>query len=299
MNLINKIFEKFNLSFTWKGNQKKVIKNTIDGLQLNQEKQSIATIYQIQNLTVNRIEELACIDIPQDPNSLLKSAGQRFLVEQGIKQENFKNSVDKANLNEISNPQEVEKDWFLKWMEISQTVSREDVQNMLAKILSGEVKKSDSFSLRTLDILKNLSKQELALFQIFCDISYSLPGYGDALTCVISEPFGSPGQNGMISLGLSYPALTILQDAGLIQTDLNAWRKFQIPEMLKIPFMIGSTSYILRSTPETVSTQPQVTIVNFTSAGLELRSVLTIGSNSEYNSKFIEWINSKFKMIPQ
>lgn len=298
MNLIDKIFEKFNISFIWKGNQKKIVKQKGNGLQIQQEQNGVTNIFQIQNLTVTKIEELAGTDTPQDVSGLLRSAGQRFIAEQQTKQQNLKAIVAKADLAIITDPQQVDQDWFLKWMEISQTVSRENVQDILSKILSGEVKNSGSFSLRALDILKNLSKQELQLFQNFCDISYSIPELGNALTCVISEPFGNPGQNGMLSIGLSYPNLTILQDAGLIQTDLNAWRQFQIPGMVQIPFTIGSTPYTLGPTDETKEVQPQVKIINFTSAGLELRSVLNIETKPEYNSKFLEWVKNQWKMIP-
>jgi hypothetical protein len=298
MNLIDKIFEKLNTSFIWKGNSKKVVKQNGDGFQIQQEQNSVTNVFQIQNLTVANIEELAGTDTSQNINGLLKSAGRRFVAEQQTKQENLKAIVAKADLPLITNPQQVDQDWFLNWMEISKTVSRENVQDILAKILSGEVKKSGSFSLRALDILKNLSKQELQLFQIFCDISFSIPQLGDALTCVISEPFGNPGQNGMQSIGLSYSSLTILQDAGLIQADLNAWRQFQIPEIVRIPFTIGSTSYVLKLTDEIKSAQQKVKTINFTSAGLELRSVLSIGTKPEYDSKFLEWANNQWKMTP-
>ncbi|MDD4029705.1 MAG: DUF2806 domain-containing protein [Caldisericia bacterium] len=298
MNLIEKIFEKLNISFIWKGNSKKVVKQSGNGFQIQQEQNSVTNVFQIQNLTVTKIEELAGTDTPQDASGLLRSAGQRFIAEQQTKQENLKAIVAKADLAVITDPQQVDQDWFLKWMEISQTVSRENVQAILAKILSGEVKKAGSFSLRALDILKNLSKQELELFQIFCDISFSVPQIGDDLTCVISEPFGSPGQNGMQSIGLNYGNLAALQDAGLIQGDLNSWRQFHIPQMLQIPFTIGSTLYNLKTTDETTTTQPKIKILNFTSAGLELRSVLNIGTKTEYNSKFLEWVNGQWKMIP-
>ena len=157
MNFIEKIFDKFNISFVWKGNQKKLVKQNGDGLQVHQEQNGVTNIYQIQNLTVDNIEGFAGLDVPQDSENLLKNAGQRFLLEQRARQTNLKSIVDKAELRSITNPKEVNQDWFLKWMEISQGVSRENVQEILSKILSGEVKNSGSFSLRTLDILKNLN----------------------------------------------------------------------------------------------------------------------------------------------
>ena len=249
-------------------------------------------------MTISKIEELAGGDAPQDPNDLLRSAGQRFLSEQTTKQGNLKSIVDKAELTAVVNPNEVEQDWFLKWMEISQTVSRENVQGILAKILSGEVKNSGTFSLRTLEILKNLSKEELELFQKFCDISYHVSRVGNALTCVICEPYGSPGNNGLASLGLPYTNLTILQDAGLIQGDLNAWKQFQIPELLQLPFTLGSSSFTLLPTSETIASKPQIKVIHFTAVGLELRSVLSLGSNSEYNTKFLDWVKTNWQMIP-
>ena len=300
MNLIGSILEKLNISFIWKGNKKKVIKQNGGSLQVCQEQNSITNILQIQNLTVANIEELASIDVPQDSNALLQSAGKRFLAEQKIKQENLKTIVNVAELSNIPDPQQVNQDWFLKWMEISQTVSfnRENVQKMLAKILSGEVKKSESFSLRTLEILRNLSQEEINIFQKFCDISYSIPAIKDSLTCVICEPFGNPGDNGLISLDLSYHNLTLLQDAGLIKSDLNAWIEFMIPQFLQIPFNIGSEPLSLKTTEGIVESKPHVKIINFTTVGLELRSVLNLGSNSEYNLKFLEWVKDKWKMVP-
>lgn len=296
MTLFGKLFRKLNLSFIWKGNQKKIAKQTGTGLQIVQEQQGITNVYQIQHLTVNNIEELAGIDAPQDSINLVKSAGRRFLAEQTTKQENLKAIVDKADLASIDNPKEVEQDWFLKWMEISQTVSRENVQGILAKILSGEVENKGSFSLRTLEILKNLSKDELKLFQIFCDISYHVPMAGNALTCVICEPYGNPGSNALLPLGLSYSNLAILQDAGLIQGDLNSWRHFQIPQFFQWPFSIGSSSFVLKPIEAITPSQQEVKSINFTSVGLELRSVLDLGNNPEYNSKFLDWVKTKWKM---
>lgn len=297
MKLIEKIFDKLNISFTWKGNKKKVIKQSGNGLQVLQDNKGTTNVFNIQNLNVSKIEQLAGIDPTEDIDNLLKSAGQRFLAEQKTKQENLKTAVEKANLLEIDNPQDVNQDWFLKWMEISQTVSRENVQDLLSKILSGEVKKSGSFSIRALEILKNLNKEELILFQKFCDISYHVPGINNSLTAVISEPFGSPGNNGMSSLGLSYSALTILQDAGLIKSDLNSWREFYV-QTFQIPFFLGNTMFIFKQIEDIKETKKKIKIINFTNAGLELRSVMNIGNNKEYEDKFLSWIKDNFKLIP-
>ena len=297
MNLIEKIVDKVYITFAWKGNKKKVIKQTGQGLLVNQESQSTTNIYHIQNVNIASIQELAGASV-LDSSDVLKAAGQRFLVEQKTKQENLSAIVNKAELANIVEPHEIERDWFFKWMDIAQMVSREDIQEILAKILSKEVKNAEGFSLRTLEILKNLSKVELAIFQKFCDVSWSLPFMEGIPATVICAPYGNPGNNDLSILGLSYGNLTILQDAGLIQGDLNSWRVFKIPELFQIPFSIGSSLQQLQVTEECAPSNPQINVINFTTAGLELRSVLNLGSNPEYIAKFLEWIKNEWKMVP-
>ena len=139
MNILESIFGKFNLSFTWKGNKKKVVKQSGSGIQINQEQPSVTNVYNIQSLSVSNIEQLASIN-QLTPEGYLQSLTQRFLLEQSMKQDNFRAIVDKAELGQIEDAKDVDKDWFLKWMEVAQGVSKETVQQMLAKILSTEVK---------------------------------------------------------------------------------------------------------------------------------------------------------------
>ena len=300
MDLIGKIIKalKFRLSFVWKGNQKKIVRQSGNGLQIYHEQQGTTNIIQIENFNVSAIERIAGADIPSNPAMLLGAAGERFLAEQRIKQENLKTTVQRAELGVIENPQTVEKDWFMKWMEISQAVSRENMQELLARILAGEMRHGGSFSVRALDIVKNLSQKEVSLFQSFCDISYSIPQISGYDAWVICEPYGNPGNNGMLEIGLSYPNLTTLQDAGLIQGDLNAWKEFFVPAMFQVPFALGNHTIQLQPSAETNNDNPHINVINFTSAGLELRSVLNLGTNEGYNQKFLEWAESKWHMVP-
>ncbi|MDD3940659.1 MAG: DUF2806 domain-containing protein [Candidatus Pacebacteria bacterium] len=293
---LGQIFDKLHLSFTQKGNKNKKIRQEKGALQICQEQGGTMNVFQFQTLNVSNIKELAGFDIPQNAENLLKSAGQRFIAEQQIKQENLKNAIMDSHIEEIEEPNELDKDWFLKWMDIAQGVSKENIQKMLSKIISGEIKKTGAFSLRTLEVLKNLSKEELSIFQEFCNISYSIPQFRDALTCVICEPFGSPGDNSLEKFNLSYTNLTLLHDAGLIQKDLTTWREMKIPLLFNLPFTIGSENLRLVSSVDTVESTPRHKIINFTKAGLELRSILNLEKNDEYLKDFIEWAKNTYKM---
>jgi len=302
MHFLDKIIENFKLSFVWKSRDKKTVTQKGADTQLYQEKGAVATVNQFEGLTINNIQILAHSDNTQLSQDLMNVVAHRFLAEQAVKQRNFSETVNKANLSLIESPHEPEKDWLQKWVDVSQTISKEEVQNMLARILSGEVKNPNTFSLRTLDVIKNLSKNELEIFQVFCDISFNFSLSNADMLCVIHEPFsGSPGSNSLSSIGLSYSNLTVLQDAGLIQTDLTAWRELPIQIFYSVPFSIGSRHYVPKILPENPPTNDtdaklRMSVINFTAVGKEIHKVLNLGFNTEYDEKFVPWFKDKVKV---
>ena len=54
----------------------------------------------------------------------------------------------------------VDDDWLFRWRNSASTVSSEELQALWGRILAGEIKSPGSFSLRTLEFLKNLSHTE-------------------------------------------------------------------------------------------------------------------------------------------
>jgi len=55
-------------------------------------------------------------------------------------------------------------DWFIRFLEAAGNVNDEQMQELWAKILSGEVDNPGDFSLRSIDILKNMNKDEAICF---------------------------------------------------------------------------------------------------------------------------------------
>jgi len=54
----------------------------------------------------------------------------------------------------------VDPDWFKRWRESAQEVRSEELQRLWARTLAGEMKAPGTYSLRTLDFLRNLTKME-------------------------------------------------------------------------------------------------------------------------------------------
>lgn len=54
----------------------------------------------------------------------------------------------------------VDDDWIAKFFSIVEDISSEEMQLLWGKILAGEIKQPNSFSFRTLNVIRNLSKEE-------------------------------------------------------------------------------------------------------------------------------------------
>ena len=58
----------------------------------------------------------------------------------------------------------VDEDWTTRFFNIVEEISNEDMQALWGRILAGEVKQPKSYSLRTLELIRNLSKKEADTF---------------------------------------------------------------------------------------------------------------------------------------
>jgi hypothetical protein len=68
----------------------------------------------------------------------------------------------------------VDEDWILNWRENAGRVSNEDLQKLWGSVLAGEVKAPGTYSIRTLDFLRTLSKTEAE--QISLLATYAVEG---------------------------------------------------------------------------------------------------------------------------
>src|SRR5690606_25427708 len=64
----------------------------------------------------------------------------------------------------------LDEDWKTRFFNIAEDISNEEMQSLWGKILAGEIKQPKSYSLRTLELLKNLSKEEAEVFTKFAQL---------------------------------------------------------------------------------------------------------------------------------
>lgn len=103
----------------------------------------------------------------------------------------------------------IEDDWLLRWRDSAATSSSEKLQDLWGRILAGELKSPGSYSLRTVDFIKNLTQKEANKIQKLFSFLF--------LDSIIKrENTGSRFNNEYLDNELNYNFLSEMQSLGII-----------------------------------------------------------------------------------
>lgn len=145
-------------------------------------------------------------------------AEERVRLREDKRQENLEAIVGMAARempNDVSeNP--VDPDWTAEFFNKCQDVSNQQMQSMWARLLAGEVVKPGSFSLRTLALVRTLTKEDADLFTRFCSMLWMIPNLG-------LRPIIVPSADGIKSIPgiqLSFDDFVRLDSIGLIKFEI-------------------------------------------------------------------------------
>lgn len=154
---------------------------TARGIRKNADAESYAAIKKAETETEVELLRLQGEEI----------IAQYVLARNKQKAENVEGIVSKAKQqfapDEQVSEEPVEKDWLNRFLNIAEEISDEEMQNIWGRVLAGEIKKPKSYSLRTLEVLRNISKEEAQLLtkasnyllepDYLCTEDFSLPLY--------------------------------------------------------------------------------------------------------------------------
>ena len=130
------------------------------------------------------IKEQAQIKI----TNLQRRALARFVSEEAKKQENIESITEKAipQLDDSSNPQNMENDWIANFFDKCRIVSDEEMQVLWAKVLASEANSPGTYSKRTVNSLGSLDKRDAQLFTTLCG-KVLLSSIGDELAGICNS----------------------------------------------------------------------------------------------------------------
>lgn len=139
----------------------------------------------------------------------------RLMAQERMRQKNIDDVVDIAAY-QLKDEREVPKDkvsvdWATRFFNIVQDISEDEMKLIWGKLLAGEVETPGSYSLRTLELLKNLSSDEARLFSEVSSLALRR----------VNEVLIIRRDNINEEYGFTFDNILALTDAGLIKPILN------------------------------------------------------------------------------
>lgn len=204
----------------------------------------------------------------------LLSSGQMTYTE-FYKAKNFLKIAKKADAQYSHKQQDkynfYDFDWFMRYYEAAGNVSDNDMQDIWAKILAGEIGNPSFFSLRIIDVLRNMRKSDAELFVRFCEFSFDrgsgnlfLPNYDEYLE----------------KSGITYSDIMRLSEMGLIFNDALISLNFELAEKPKIILVNGDLIMTLAAQTE-ASKKGRIKQYPFTKVGQELATLVSACPSDE------------------
>lgn len=207
--------------------------------------------------------------------------GQRLVAKEVRRQENIDTVVEMAANNlvgaEVSD-KPVDEDWATRFFGIVQDVSTEEMKSVWAKILAKEIERPLSFSMRTLEVLRNISYEEAELFTKISPFVF----VQDQMSFIFNDDN---------KYGLNYYYLSKLKEAGLLQTGEGAVytiKASKVNTKYTSNFICGNKFITLTTEPDTKDIK--VPICLLTQVGCELYELTEHKANMDYLHDFAAFV---------
>lgn len=229
-------------------------------------------IFLRHNTSASEFEKIKAGLFKEVADDLLKSG--KMTYTEYYKANNFLEIAKKADKyyskeNHIRENVAFDFDWFVRLYEAAGNVSDKGMQDYWARILSGEVSNKGRFSLQTIDILKNIGKEDALLFEKICNCLIHL-----------NEHVFIPNYDSYLdACKISYSDVMRLDELGLINSN----------GMLVLNLLITTNNFVLFRSENLIitaraenSTEMKIKQFPLTNAGKEISSIIPILVSDEY-----------------
>jgi hypothetical protein len=265
----------------------------------------IGTLYRPKSIRKEAEAKAYKIEIIERAKSKALSEGQQIEIDTLTRIEEKIIAQEQKRLNNIDrvvivaaedikdspsvSEEPVNGDWITRFFNIVEDVSDEEMQIIWGSILSGEVKRPKTYSLRTLEFLKNISKEEAQLFLKVAGLSL----FGDEKNFVFNPENGAYLKE---SYQISFTDILQLKELGLLnsQPDLI----FQISKPIEggNVFLIYQKKAIII---ELKSGAPELKlpILIFTQIGMELLNLVKKEVDMEYLKHIKNYLKSEYVSV--
>lgn len=179
--------------------------------------------------------------------------------------------------NDSVNPsaEEIDEEWFARYIDIAKAVSDEEVQYVWGKILAQEINEKSSFSLRTLETIKNISHDEALMFERMLPFIF----YKNGIEPVI------PQCESINEFGVGYECFMCMMDAGLISS--SAAIIFKVSSAKDCVFKCKEHIIVIKGI-KSITTNMPINVYPLSKAGTELIKIIQWKENLNFIYKYCD-----------
>lgn len=217
------------------------------------------------------------------PNEIEEHAKFRLIAKAIRQQENIESIIENAYKDlqyaEECSDEPIDMDWWNHFENCAENISNEDMQLIWGKILSGEIKKPGTFSVRTLNDIKSLNKRDAEAFQKILPYICSL-GKNNSDDLILINETSSYEKH-----GITINDFMVLDEAGLIQRNTGLTIKivddkcnlyYDDNYKIVVRFNESKTSEI-----DMFIKNVSISVINVTRTGMQLYKALSVNSQLE------------------
>lgn len=226
-------------------------------------------INEISDLSYN--EQLSVTETQE----LYERTCSRLLHQEMKKQENIENIISSAKdilekeREDLISTKDVNEDWLMRFFNSVQDISDEKMQLLWGKILAGEIKQPNSFSLRSLDAMTKMSKDEAQLFEKLSSYVINFRGtYAILNDDNLNERYSIP-----------YGQILALDECGIIDSSAMMSLSLGIDSKTTLEVIYDSQLLIATAKDER---KIRIQIFKLTRIGMEIFKIVGCHYNNEY-----------------
>lgn len=211
----------------------------------------------------------------EDFQRLMQRTQNRMALQEITKQQNIESVVDKAyelleSESDVTD-EPVDQDWTRRFFNITGEVSNSEMQEVWARILSGEIKHPGSFSIRTLETVRNISTEEAQTFQRIIPLIM----HNEKVYFVLSD------NDILKKFGSSFADIMTLDECGLMDSSGTLSLNMSIRKDNPRYLFSDTLTVVIRGKKEE-SEKINFSVHTLTRAGLELFNILEHEPNKDY-----------------
>lgn len=248
-------------------------------------KEADARAYELEVLERARVKAL--VNTQEIEQDLLDRIEERIIHREINKQKNL-DSVNSFAAQELQNESEVsseplDDDWISRFFSIAEDISNEEMQILWGKILAGEIKAPKTYSLRTLELIRNLSKDEAQIFMKVANFALSVRN---------DKLIYKGGDELLEKYKITFDDIALLTELGLLQPgEFFSYDLKQTPSANRSFFINGNIIIFLLKNENTPTVS--IPIYLFTKIGREILALMEIKPNMDYLRDFARFLKKE------